>query len=142
LEPTSILTATFGAGGVALAGAGETDTIDLTNALAVLERLQAARCIWEARRACSGNPRQAWGHRKKWKGAQEHLSGVTKERQNFVSDCCHAWSRRMAARAEHWRCGAVKLVHAETLAGHPFPWTLFSERLRYKLEEIGSSLTT
>jgi len=119
------------------------DEIALDNAIAVLTRLRGATDAWTRRRASSGSSWRSWGHRAKWRGAQEHLTAVTASRANFVTDCCHAWARRVASRARSWKCGqvALEIDALATLAGHSFPWSELKCCVQYKLARFGGSLT-
>jgi hypothetical protein len=96
----------------------------------------------EARRADCGAPRRAWGMRKPWRSIQEIRSRLTLRRTRWAADHNHHWTRRIVSRAVGWRCGtvAVTLPEGSLLFGHPWSWTDFEAKLRYKLEERGMVL--
>lgn len=119
---------------------GELDTIGLADALAMLERLSKQRQLWEGRKECAGSPRRPWGDKKAWRATVEHLSRVTLNRERFVNDRNHAWTRRIATRATSWRCGVVRVPAWDGLGSYPWNWSQFQSFLRYKLEERGGSL--
>ena len=141
LEPTQILHVSLAGQLLELAGPdGALDVIGLNDAIGVIEKLRKQTTMWEARKACTGNPRRPWGNKKAWSATVVHLGRVTLNRTRFVTDQNHAWSRRIATRMRSWGCSKVIFKKPEGLAGHPWNWSQFQEFLRYKAEEIGGSL--
>ncbi len=120
---------------------GETtyDRISLEDASGMLKRLAAQRSVWEGRRGAAGSPHRPWGNKKAWKATQKHLDRVTLLRERYVTDCNHAWSRRLASRAVSWRCGMVEVTPSE-IGGATWAWDQFRQFAKYKLHEVGAAL--
>lgn len=123
---------------------GETDEIGMREVIDWLVGLAIQRNKWERRRACTGSPKKPWGEPRRFRAIAEHQRRVTNTRENGQSHRSHAWSKRIVARAVGWRCGMVRFVSPEKseLAGMPFAWSGFADKLRYKLEFVGCSLKT
>lgn len=119
---------------------GEVDVIAATDVLAQLVRLRRQAETWEARRESVGAKSRPWGNRRAFVAVQDHLSRLTLQRTRQVADANHAWTRRIAARAAHWRCGTVEVIIPEDsqFGGESWPWSQWRELLRYKLEEVGA----
>lgn len=128
---------------ISLSGPDGVHTCDLISGEYAHQQLAlryAQRVRLEAGRAACGSPRRPWGHRRGWHERQAALSSATLGRERMVTNCNHAWSRRIADRARSWRCGVVELhlPTASELYRHPWNWSQFEMFLRYKCGEVGA----
>jgi len=122
-------------------GAASSDTISATEAIAWIDELKRIRDKFELRRAAAGNPRRPWGSSTQWRGIQNRLSNNTERRMNGVSCRNHLWTRRIACRAESWRCGIIAVKNVpEALFNRPWNWSQFRAFLEYKITEIGGRI--
>lgn len=146
LNPSRTMTAEITPDGFVLKFSEDTrDSIGFEHAFSGLNRYEARKNALEARRRACGSPVMPWGDRHGWGHEQVILDRVTFQREGFVKDVNHAWSRRIASRAESWNCGAVKVVFPkpseEVRVGRfPWAWFQFKQFVEYKVKELGGSI--
>src|SRR5690606_7685823 len=110
------------------------DRIDLHEAVGWLGRLSMQQKKWADRQASCGSPRRAWGEPRRFRGVVSHRERVTRTREQGVHSRNHAWAKRVATRALHWRCGGVMMdiPATATIGGHTWQWADLRGKIGYK----------